>query len=121
MTMPSITLSKLQIARLAAFCAKHNQEKWFLAKDEGAYVGACSQTAKKSDGKPENCIFYFPGCDPVKNADWYDTARHQFGGDDFGEHFDASALADMVKQGVDQLRINVGATEIRMTTIGGTP
>ena len=39
------------------------------------------------NGKPQSTSFvaYAKGCNPKKDAEWYDTARALVGGDDFGE------------------------------------
>ena len=37
--MPQITLNPAQVKELSDFCHKHNLSTFFLAKDEGAYVG----------------------------------------------------------------------------------
>lgn len=86
--MPQITLKKKQIDQFSAFLRKHDVKKWFLAKDDGAYIGATGG----SDDDFERCIFYFRGMDPSKDEFAWDTARDAFGGDDFGEHFDAEII-----------------------------
>jgi len=90
--MPTLKLSRHQVADLFKFCTKHDNY-FFLAKDQGAYVGACG--GNRDDDTFESLIFYFPGCDPEKDEDYYETARDQFGGDDFGETFEANLLADV--------------------------
>tara|TARA_R110000787_G_scaffold86717_2_gene184860 strand:- start:310 stop:672 length:363 start_codon:yes stop_codon:yes gene_type:complete len=91
--MPQITLSKNQVTKLSKFMRKHDSENWFLAKDQGAYVGATG--GSHEDGNFENCLYYFKGCDPNKDEFFYDTAREKFGGDDFGEQFDAEIIHDL--------------------------
>ncbi len=88
--MAQITLTRADVQKLSDFCAKHGEDKWFLAKDQGAYVGATG--GSQEEGTFENCIFYFKGCDPHKDEDWYDEAHYKFGGDDFGEHFEVELL-----------------------------
>lgn len=85
-----ITLKKKQVDEFAAFLRKHNKDKWFLAKDEGAYIGATG--GSQEDGTFENILFHFAGCDPKKDEFAWDNARDKFGGDDFGEHFDADVI-----------------------------
>jgi hypothetical protein len=85
--MPTIELSRRQVKELVDFGIEHKQDQWFIAKDQGAYLGM----SLGMDPLPK-IIFYFPGCDPSKDEDWYDTAHAQFGGDDFGEHM---PLADL--------------------------
>lgn len=87
--MAQITLSIPQIQKLVEFCIQNNQKQYFIAKDQGAYLGA-------SMGGDNNCIFYFRGCDPKKDADWYDNAHSKFGGDDFGEHLEFAGLLSML-------------------------
>lgn len=83
--MPQITLSLPEVKRLIKFCDDNALTDYFIAKDQGAYIGA-------SKGGDNNCIFYFAGCNPEKDADWWDTARDKFGGDDFGEHLSLANL-----------------------------
>ncbi|NHZ99106.1 DUF3085 domain-containing protein [Massilia sp. CCM 8734] len=83
--MPSLILNRADIDKFAAFVTEHSIKQIFIAKDHGAYVGA-------SVGEKNNCIFYFKGCDPSKDKDYYDTAHARFGGDDFGEHLDANIV-----------------------------
>ena len=87
--MPQITLSILDLHKLVTFCRKNNQKQYFIAKDQGAYLGA-------SCGGDNNCIFYFRGCDPKKDTDWYDNAHAKFGGDDFGEHLSLDGLLNLL-------------------------
>lgn len=85
--MHTIELSKRQVKQLVDFCVEHNLDQWFIAKDQGAYLGQ----SMGMDPAPK-CIFYFPGCDPEKDEDWYETAHAKFGGDDFGEHMPVADL-----------------------------
>jgi hypothetical protein len=87
--MAVITLTRKKVELLHAFCIKHKKETFFVAKDQGAYVGS-------SVGEGNNCIYYFPGCDPVLDKDWYDTAHDLFGGDDFGDYLPVEWLQKVV-------------------------
>lgn len=78
--MPAITLSRVQALDLLNFCKKHSKDRFFIAKDSGAYLGASVGSTPD-----KQCLFYFRGCDPKKDADYYENARYAFGGDDFGE------------------------------------
>lgn len=78
--MASITLSRAQVERLVDFCRTHGRNEWFVANDHGAYVGASI-----GSGEGNSVIYYFKGCDPTKDEDFYDNAWAKFGGDDFGE------------------------------------
>lgn len=74
--MAKITLTRNNVLAIRAF-VKANKCDWYVAKDQGAYVGT-----NKGD---KNVLFYFDGCDPRTDGDWYDTCRRKFGGDDFGD------------------------------------
>lgn len=78
--MQTIELSRSQVKQLVDHCAKHDLKTFFVAKDHGAYVGASA-----GDQPEQQCLFYFKGCDPKKDKNFYDTACTKFGGDDFGE------------------------------------
>ena len=84
--MPQITLTREQTQQIVDLCEKHGQTKWFFAKDEGAYIGACGGDHDK--GTFENVIFYFRGMNPKSEkyaGEAWDNARDAFGGDDFGD------------------------------------
>lgn len=81
--MPQITLKAKDVRELSDFLKRHGKETFFLAKDQGAYIGATA--GSDADGTFERIIHYFAGCNPDKDADFYETSRWKFGGDDFGE------------------------------------
>lgn len=83
--MPQITLSRAQALSIRHDCVTKNQQ-FFVAKDQGAYVGTAHN------------VVYFRGCDPVKDKDWYDECRIKFGGDDFGEYLPLEWLDTVVKE-----------------------
>jgi hypothetical protein len=85
--MPQITLSLAQCQQLVQFCKTNGQAEYFIAKDHGAYLGA-----SVGDKPEQQCLFYFAGCNPAKDEDWYDNAHYKFGGDDFGELLPVAAL-----------------------------
>ncbi|MGF6282316.1 hypothetical protein ABH908_000200 [Pseudomonas frederiksbergensis] len=87
MKTQKIELSRVQVQQLVDHCEKHNLKQWFIAKNQGAYVGALAGPAEE-----QKWIFFFKGCDPQKDQDWYDTARAKFGGDDFSEMQDIESL-----------------------------
>lgn len=109
--MPQITLNRKDLDTFADFLNKHGLDKFFLAKDDGAYIGATA--GSHEDGNFERCIFYFAGCDPKKDEFCWENARDKFGGDDFGEHLEA----DVVKKAAadpltTKLVVNVTASSI---------
>lgn len=108
--MPQIILTRSNVQSLVSFCEAAKSNSFFIAKDHGAYVGfSTSPTPDKQ------CLFYFNGCYPAKDADFYDNARRSFGGDDFGERL---SLADLRKALEDPatktVRITVTPRTIRL-------
>lgn len=113
--MPSLTLNRAQIDQLAEFIRANSIKQIFVAKDHGAYVGA-------SIGEKGNCVFYFDGCDPSKDKDYYDTARTLFGGDDFGEHLDAKSVLDAAGDPrVTKMKFSVTETAITVESFAVAP
>jgi len=111
--MPQITLKKKQLDEFAAFIRKHDVKKWFLAKDQGAYVGACG--GSQEDGTFENILFYFNGCNPNTDEDFWENGQAKFGGDDFGEQFPVDVILDLADDPLTtKMVVNVGKTSISM-------
>ena len=102
--MALIVLSKEEISELEAFMREHKLEHWFIAKDQGAYVGA-------SIGKNANWIKYFNGCNPSTDEYWWENCEMKFGGDDFGEMFDYKEIAKARLLG-KSMKIKVSEEEI---------
>lgn len=112
--MASITLNRQKLKKLTKFCADHQVDQWFIAKDRGAYVGAVSRNGDAI----VNCLFYFAGCNPDIDEDWYDTASAKFGGDDFGEHFGVGMLTQaMEDSALQKIKITVGETNISIEAV----
>ena len=110
--MAQITLNTKQVNELAAFLIKHDLKTFFMAKDNGAYVGATAGTTKSSF---ENVIFYFRGMNPSKDEFFYENADDAFGGDDFGEQLNAEFVIKMSKKHMPKVTIKVGRTQISMS------
>lgn len=110
----SLKLNRAQLDKLARFLRAHPAAPLFLAKDQGAYFGS----SVPPFGPDDKAIFYFPGCDPDKDDDWYDTARAQFGGDDFGENFDhADVLSLADNPACVGMVVTVTKTHIRISEL----
>lgn len=92
--MPQITLTKPRLREFAGFLSEHKVKRWFLAKDQGAYIGA-TNGKKHDDPAFARKIFYFKGCNPNTDEDYYETARDKFGGDDFGEWLEPSIIYEL--------------------------
>jgi hypothetical protein len=87
MKAQTIELSRAEVQLLVDHCEKHNLKTWFVGKNEGAYVGASAGAEEQ-----QQCLFYFKGCNPKKDANWYDSAHAKFGGDDFHDQMDVQTL-----------------------------
>jgi hypothetical protein len=85
--MPQITLKEKDVIEFSQFLKRHNRDTFFLAKDDGAYIGATA--GSHADGTFERIIHYFAGCNPEKDADFDDNAAYKFGWDDFGQQLPA--------------------------------
>ena len=68
--------------------AAANQCRVILVKDQGVYFMA-ERGESRPDGRRKT-MAYAVGCNPDVDAfdDWWELARAEFGGDDFGEFFD---------------------------------
>ena len=103
-----ITIGKKKIDKLAAFIRKHDLQQWFMAKDDGAYIGA-------STG-PEKVIYYFAGCNPGKDEHAWETARDKFGGDDFGEHLPVERVLEAADDAkTHSMTVSVGENFIEVS------
>jgi|DEB0MinimDraft_10_1074344.scaffolds.fasta_scaffold37728_2 hypothetical protein len=104
--MPQITLKAKDVHELSDFLKRHGRDTFFLAKDYGAYIGA--NAGSHSDGTYKSIIHYFAGCNPDKDADFYDNASYKFGWDDFGEMLPAQWIHDAAAQeGLTKAVLNV--------------
>lgn len=104
--MPQITLKAKDIHELSDFLKRHGRDTFFLAKDQGAYIGA--NAGSHSDGTFESIIHYFAGCNPDKDADFYDNASYKFGWDDFGQMLPAQWIhGAAVQEGLTKAVLNV--------------
>lgn len=106
--MPQITLNINQTKKFIDFAKKHNVEKFFIAKDQGAYIGINTKNAK------EKIIHYFNGCNPDRNEEWYENCHYKFGGDDFGEMLDLAKI----KEWPTGLKLRVKLTSSYITVEG---
>lgn len=92
--MPQIKLSRKELREFSDFLSEHKVGRWFLAKDDGAYIGATNGKSREDDAFARK-LFYFKGCNPDIDEDYYDNARDKFGGDDFGEWFQPSVIYEL--------------------------
>lgn len=118
--MTQMTLTRKQVQALHDFAEKHGKDQWFLAKDHGAYIGMTA--GSKEEDNFENILFYFKGCNPEKDEDFYDNAGYKFGWDDFGEHFSTEIFSKfLTDENAVKIVIKVGARQISMQSYALKP
>ena len=88
--MTTASITKSQAKKLYDFCVEHECKEFFFAKDHGAYFAATTRSSE--DNTFKNSIQYLKGCNPDSDEDYYEEARHKFGGDDFGDHLPTTWL-----------------------------
>jgi hypothetical protein len=111
--MPQITLQRQDVQSIVDFCDAAKSDRFFIAKDHGAYVGY--STGANPD---QQCLFFFKGCNPAKDADFYENSRQAFGGDDFGERIPLDHLRQALNDPTcKKVRIAVTSTSIRFVSL----
>lgn len=101
-----LTFKKSELIPLVAAVPAESQ--LLLVHDQGVYIMSAQQPLGK------RTIVYADGCNPEKDADWWETSRRLVGGDDFGEEFaTAGSIVTMLKAARQGIRIIVTETEIR--------
>ena len=93
--MSTFSITRKEANKLFQFCKENSLKEFFIAKDQGAYIGATA--GSQSEGNFRNSIHYIDGCNPEKDEDFYANARDRFGGDDFGEHLPVMWLNAFLK------------------------
>lgn len=97
-----------------------NQCRVILVKDQGVYFLA-ERGERRPDGR-QKLIAYAVGCNPDVDAfdDWWDLARAEFGGDDFGEFFDPQdGVFALILNGEGDLEVSATATQLSL--LAATP
>lgn len=104
--------TRKQVEELVQFCKKHNKTQFFLAKDQGLYIGQTVGSQKNNDF--ENNIQYANGCDPKLDDDeWWDNSRDIAGGDDFGEHLPLGTIEKtLADNSWKNLKVKITETEL---------
>ena len=97
-----------------------NQCRVILVKDQGVYfLAECGE--RRPDGR-QKTIAYAAGCNPDVDAfdDWWELARAEFGGDDFGEFFDPQdGVFALILNGEGDLEVSATATQLSL--LAATP
>ena len=99
-----------------------NQCRVILVKDQGVYFLA-ERGERRSDGR-QQLIAYAVGCNPDVDAfdDWWELARAEFGGDDFGEFFDShEGVFARILRSEDDLEVSATATHLSMQPMPAAP
>lgn len=116
MTTFTVGLNKEQANTIKSFCKLHSVDRFYFAKDQGAYFLAKKGSNSNEDFK--NCIVYVRGCDPEKDTEWYEAARDRFGGDDFYESFEISVLDQFVATDYKRINFRFNVNSISITFTG---
>ena len=94
-----------------------------LAKDQGVYF-----LAERGERRPEDSrqklLAYAVDCNPDVDPfdDWWELARSELGGDDFGEHFDPkSQVFARILHSEDDLELSTTATHLTLKPVAPTP
>lgn len=95
-----------------------NQCRVVLAKDQGVYFLA-EQGERRPDGRVK-LLAYAVGCNPDTDPfdDWWELARAELGGDDFGEFFDPKdRVFTRILQRSDDLELSATSTHLSLTAV----
>ena len=99
-----------------------NQSRVILVKDQGVYFLA-ERGGRRPDGR-QKTIAYAVGCNPDVDAfdDWCELARAEFGGDDFGEFFEAQErVFARVLASEDDLEVSATETHLSLQAVAPKP
>jgi hypothetical protein len=99
-----------------------NQCRVILVKDQGVYFLA-ERGERRPDGR-QKTIAYAVGCNPDVDAfdDWWELARAEFGGDDFGEFFDPQeGVFAHILHSEDDLDVSATATHLSLQAVTSEP
>ena len=95
-----------------------NQGRVILAKDQGVYFLA-ERGDRRSDGRVK-LLAYAVGCNPDTDPfdDWWELARAELGGDDFGEFFDPKeGVFARILHSTDDLMLSATATHLSLEVV----
>lgn len=99
-----------------------NKCRVILVKDQGVYFLA-ERGERRPDGR-QKLIAYAVGCNPDIDPfdDWWERARAEFGGDDFGEYLDPreGVFAHILHSG-DDLEVTATATHLSLQVAAPAP
>jgi len=99
-----------------------NQCRVVLVKDKGVCFLA-ERGERRPDGR-QKLIAYAVGCNPDVDAfdDWWELARTEFGGDDFGEFFHPrEGVFALILQSANDLEVSATATHLSLLAVAPVP
>lgn len=99
-----------------------NQCRVVLVKDQGVYFLA-ERGERRPDGR-QKLIAYAVGCNPDVDAfdDWWELARAEFGGDDFGEFFDPrEGVFALILHSANDLEVSATVTHLSLRAVAPIP
>ncbi|MGK8436744.1 DUF3085 domain-containing protein [Ectopseudomonas hydrolytica] len=94
-----------------------------LVKDQGVYFLAEHGERRPEDGRVK-LLAYAVGCNPDVDPfdDWWELARVELGGDDFGEHLDpTSSVFARILNSEDDLELSATATHLSFKPVPPAP
>ncbi|HBN8507708.1 DUF3085 domain-containing protein [Pseudomonas aeruginosa] len=98
-----------------------NQCRVILVKDQGVYWLA--EHGERRPDKRQKLIAYAVGCDPDVDPfdDWWELARIELGGDDFGELFDPNeGVLTRILNSTDDLVLSASPTHLSLQAVAPT-
>lgn len=99
-----------------------NQCRVVLAKDQGVYFLAERGERRPEDGR-QKLLAYAVNCNPDVDPfdDWWELARTELGGDDFGEYFNPkSTVFTRILNSEDDLELSATATHLSLKPVPPT-
>ncbi|MGY6272936.1 DUF3085 domain-containing protein [Achromobacter denitrificans] len=95
-----------------------SQCRVILVKDQGVYFLA-ERGERRPDGR-QKLLAYAVGCNPDTDPfdDWWELARTELGGDDFGEFFDPKeGVFARILNGTDDLMLSATTTHLSLEVV----
>lgn len=95
-----------------------NQCRVVLAKDQGVYFLA--ESGERHPSGRVKLLAYAVGCNPDTDPfdDWWERARAELGGDDFGEFFDPKDdVFARILHGTDDLMLSATDTHLSLEVV----
>lgn len=99
-----------------------NRSKVILVKDHGVYFLAERGERRPEDGC-QKLLAYAVGCNPDVDPfdSWWELARSELGGDDFGEHFNPkSKVFTHILNSEDDLQLSATSTHLTLKPVPPT-